>query len=122
MRLRIFVWLLCCVVGLVCLALPERGARRLFSLSEEHGPSTWDAVGAAVLTAGWLVLVQQVWNRRDRLTGASHRAALQFGLFALGLGLGLLVASVFGDFEGWWMVGAGLLALVQLVALLIVTR
>lgn len=44
------------VVGLVILVIPDTGPR-LFSISREHGPSTLDLVGIAILIGGWLILV-----------------------------------------------------------------
>ena len=43
-------------------------------------------------------------------------------MFFTGLGMGLLIASVSGDFEGWWVVGASLLASLQVAALVILAR
>lgn len=108
------------LAGLVVIALPDSGPR-LFSLSEEHGPSALDAVGIALLVAGWLVLASQAWRRRDRIARLGARR-VNAGLFLLGLGLGLLVASVLGDYDWWWALGAALLALVQVGAFVAALR
>ncbi len=105
------------VVGSVIVALPDSD-RRLVSLSEEHGPSALDAVGIAVLLVGWLVAARELWARRRAVLRQAGRRGTVVASFATGLGSGLLVASVFGDFAWWWAIGAAILAAVQIAAFL----
>ena len=109
------------VVGVVLIALPDSGPR-LFSFSREHGPGPVDALGALLLILAWLLLARQTWLRRDRLVRYASRPAFQAGVFGLGFGAGLVVASAVGDFAGWWAVGAALLVLVQLPAFVVASR
>ena len=112
MRSALLVWAACSAIGAVVVALPDRGPR-LVSFSRAHGPSAVDAVGAAVMLAGWAVFAAALWRRR----GVVRRAAtgpLVLAGFALGLGVGLVVASAAADYAYWWAIGAGVLVAAQL--------
>ena len=117
MRTRLLVALALIAVGAAVVALPDSG-RRLISLSEAHGPSALDALGIAILLAGWLVAARELWARRHAVLRRAGRRGTAVASFATGLGSGLLVASVFGDFAWWWAIGAALLAAVQVAAFL----
>ncbi|MGW5667355.1 hypothetical protein [Micromonospora sp. NPDC003776] len=87
--------------------------RVLVRISEGHGLSAVDGVGAALLALGgtWLeVLV--VWRLPS--LALPPRALFGLGLLA-GLGMGLLIASVFSGFFWWWAVGATALGVAVLV-------
>lgn len=107
-------WILLSAIGVAIIALPDDD-RRLVSLSEAHGLSALDAAGIGFLLAGWLVFVGALVRRRGtivaRLQGDRHVIVLPF---VAGVGIGLVVASVASEFDGWWVVGAGLLIVVQL--------
>jgi hypothetical protein len=113
-------WLLWSAAGVVVIALPDRGPR-LVSLSAAHGPSLLDAVGILLLLAGTAGPWWFIWRRRSRLdaVAAAGRRVL---LVASGVGAGLLVASVLGDFTAWWAVGAGILTAVQVAVFAAVAR
>lgn len=99
--------------GLVVLLLPDTGPR-LFSLSEEHGPSLVDAIGVLLLLVGWAVLDVATWRRRR---GLSLRIGGGVLITLTGLAAIVLVLwSVLGDHGAWWIVGATLLAAIQLAA------
>ena len=115
MRFSVLVWAGLSAIGAAVVALPD-GDNRLFSLSRAHGPSPVDALGALVLIAGWLVFAAALWRRRARIARRSGTPSAGVTVFALGLGAGLLVASVAGDFAYWWAVGAALLVAGQLLA------
>ena len=102
-------------------ALPDSGDR-LVSLSDAHGPSALDAVGIVLLLAGWVAAVREVWRRREKVLESTAAGVVRLGLVALGFGAGLVVASAFADFGAWWAVGAAVLALVQLAALVVALR
>lgn len=121
MRARVMVWLLASVAGAILLALPDQGAR-LVAFSGAHGLTLLDAAAVAVLLAGWLPVAVLGWRRRKDLIRRVAEPARRVATFVTGLGLGLLVASVFADFEGWWVVGAALLVSVQVAGLLVLTR
>ncbi|MCG5445869.1 hypothetical protein NIE79_004395 [Micromonospora sp. NIE79] len=109
------------VVGVLVLFVPAGDEGRvLVPISEGHGLSAVDAVGAALLTFGgtWLeVLVV----RRLPYLALPPRALFALGLLA-GLGVGLLVASVFTGFFWWWAVGAGALGIAILVLVPLTAR
>lgn len=107
------IWLLCSLAGTVLIALPDPD-RRLFSISQGHGPGVVDLVGALVLTAGWLVLDVQVWRRRRHILAMGRRRLLVLGLAAL-VGAAVLVWSVERDAGNWWLLGVAVLAGVQVV-------
>lgn len=109
------------VVGVLVLFVPAGDEGRvLVPISDGHGLSAVDGVGAALLTAGgtWLeVLV----IRRLPYLALPPRALFALGLLA-GLGVGLLVASVFAGFFWWWAVGATTLGLAVLVLVPLTAR
>ena len=114
MRLALTIWLIFTAIGGVIVALPDDG-QRLVTFSDAHGPSLLDAAGIALAIGGWLVFVAAVLQRRpllrSRLSG-SRRAFIV--PFIIGLGAGLILASVVNDFTGWWIAGAAMLIGVQL--------
>lgn len=95
------------LVGVVIVALPDSGDR-LFSLSEEHGPSALDAVGIVLLLAGWLLLAREVWRRRPELS----RRAVLVGLAGSAAGAVVLAAGLAGS-GPLWILGVALLAAPQ---------
>ena len=114
-------WAVCSAVGLALVALPDSGSR-LFSFSRLHGPSLVDAAGALILTAGWLPLYQAVWRHRHRLVTRAGAGGVVAGVLAGAGGLVLLAVSVLGDLGWWWVLGALLLAGVQVAAAGAVSR
>jgi hypothetical protein len=112
-------WLACTLAGSLLIALPDPD-RRLFSISDDHGPGLVDFAGAVVLLAGWIVLDAQIWRGRHRLLSLRRpRLVLLAGAALLGA---LLVAwSVARDAGLWWLLGAALLAGAQLVAAAVAT-
>jgi hypothetical protein len=92
-------------VGVGVLAIPAAGEGRvLVPISEGHGLSAVDAVGAALVAlAGTWLEVLVVWRLPD--LGLPPRALFGLGLLA-GIGVGLMLASVFAGFSWWWAVGA----------------
>ena len=82
----------------------------LVPISPGHGLSLVDVVALVPLLAGTGLLIGGLWQRRQRLDAALTRRpwSARVGAFVAGLGLGLLVASVFAFFW-WWAIGAALL-------------
>ena len=111
-------WAAANIIGGVVIALPDEGPR-LFSLSRTHGPSAIDAVGAALVLGGWIVLDAATivrWRADDRR---------RIPLAAIGLvvlGIAILVPSIALDLGAWWVLGAGLVAAVQVWAAATVAR
>jgi hypothetical protein len=105
-------------LALVLFAVPARfEGPVLVPISPGHGLALVDVVALVPLLGGVALLFGGLWQRRRRLDAAlAHRPWLAgAGAFGTGLGLGLLVASVFGFFW-WWAVGAGLLTATLLAA------
>ncbi len=106
-------WAILSALGLVVIVLPDTG-RRLFSLSQGHGPSLVDGMGVLLLLAGWAVLDVATWRRRRR---CSPRREVLLPTAAAGVAaVALVLWSVLGDHGAWWVVGAVLLAAIQLTA------
>jgi hypothetical protein len=101
-------WLAWSAVGAALVALPDTGPR-LLEFSGAHGPGLLDTVGIGLLLVGSLGLWRHLWRGRAAFTPLPP-----LWTFAAGLGVGLVTASVLGDFGAWWAVGAGLLLVVQL--------
>ena len=116
MRRALFIWAACSIVGVGVLALPDAGPR-LVAFSEAHGLTLLDTAGVAMLLGGWVPVLRRASAGRQAAGGAAWAPRSRWPAFVAGLGLGLLIASVFSDFAGWWAVGAGLLVAVQLVVL-----
>ena len=89
----------------------------LVPISPGHGLALVDVVALVPLLGGLALLVGGLWQRRDRLDAAFTRRpwAARAGAFGVGLGLGLLIASVF-VFFWWWAIGAGLLTAMLVAA------
>jgi hypothetical protein len=114
------VWGIANLVGGALLAVPDAGPR-LFSISRTHGPSAVDAVGAAVLLAGWVTLDAAVLKRFDVLRRASKVVLIGAAATVI-TGLAILVPTIAFDLGWWWIVGVALLAGVQLVAAIWISR
>jgi hypothetical protein len=115
-------WLLGCgillALALVLFAVPARfEGPVLVTISPGHGLALVDVVALVPLLGGVALLFGGLWQRRRRLDAALARRPWLAGAgsFGTGLGLGLLVASVFGFFW-WWAFGAGLLTATLLAA------
>lgn len=98
-------------------ALPARfEGPVLVPISPGHAIAVLDAVAIVPLLAASVLLYGGVWTARARLGEAVRRhpgPSLAVG-FGGGLGLGLLTASVYSGFFGWWAVGAALLTVATL--------
>lgn len=103
------IWLGLSLVGMLIVALPDDGSR-IFSFSEDHGPSALDGIGVVVLVAGWLAFVFPFWRSRRAI---GHRRLLTTATVA---GLLLVFWSVATDSGSWWLLGAALSVVAQLVA------
>lgn len=100
--------------GIVVLFVPAGGEGRvLVPISEGHGLSLVDSLGAGLLAVGGTWLEVLVVRRLPSLA-LPPRALFGLGLLA-GLGIGLLIASVFSAFFWWWAVGAVALGVAVLV-------
>jgi len=108
-RAALVWWLVCSAAGVTLLVLPDTGPQ-LITFSEAHGPGLLDSASVVLLLVGTFFFWRHLWRGR-----ASFIPIRPMWTFALGLGAGLVIASVLGDFGAWWAVGAALLVLVQAV-------
>ncbi|MEU5940398.1 hypothetical protein ABZ807_14655 [Micromonospora sp. NPDC047548] len=120
-RQRLAAALVLTGAGVLVLALPDGvEGPRLVTFGPGHGPSRLDLIGIALLAPGasWL-LVTLV----RALPSLEYTPRVLLGLGgAGGLGLGLLLASSFAGFAGWWAVGALTLSAVELILVAMVWR
>ncbi|MFG1868488.1 hypothetical protein [Micromonospora arborensis] len=120
-RRQVGITALLIAAGVLILFVPAGGEGRvLVPLSEGHGLSAVDAVGAALLAVGATWLEVLVVRRLPHLA-LPPRALFALGLLA-GLGVGLLIASVFSGFFWWWAVGAAALGCAVLVLVPLTAR
>ncbi|SBV25049.1 hypothetical protein [Micromonospora krabiensis] len=113
-RAQVAITVLLIVVGVLVLFVPAGDEGRvLVPISEGHGLSAVDGIGATLLAVGGTWLEVLVVRRLPHLA-LPPRALFGLGLLA-GLGLGLLIASVFSGFFWWWAVGAATLGVALLV-------
>jgi hypothetical protein len=117
-------WLLGCGtlfgLALILFVVPARLERPvLVPISPGRGLSLVE-VALVPSLAGTGLLAGGLWQRRQRLDAALTRRpwSARVGAFVAGLGLGLLVASVFAFFW-WWAIGAALLTATLLAAALV---
>ncbi|MFZ5814804.1 MAG: hypothetical protein ACOY93_05830 [Bacillota bacterium] len=105
-------WLGLTGAGAWLIARPDDN-RRLLTFSEAHGLALADAAGALLLVAAFLLLLLSIARRRRRIAARLRERPAGLGVlsFLAGVGLGLLIASVFTDFWWWWLIGAVLLQL-----------
>jgi hypothetical protein len=112
-------------LGLALLALPARlEGPPVLPISTGHALSWVDALGVLPLTAGAVGLQAGLWRRRWRLApwAAARPGEAAAVWFGVGVGLGLLLASVFSRFFWWWAVGAMIFAGSAGVLLAVVVR
>jgi len=115
------------VVGVAVLAIPSRyEGRVLLPISEGHGLSAVDTVGAVLLAfAGtWIevLVVRRLPHLMQGPRALQPRTLFGLGLGA-GLGIGLIIASAFSGFFWWWAIGAALLSgIILLLVTLTVQR
>jgi hypothetical protein len=95
----------------------------LVPISPGHGLSLVDVVALVPLLAGTALLAGGLWRRRQTLDAALNRRPwlARAAAVVAGLGLGLLVASVFAFFW-WWAIGAALLSATLLAAAFVAAR
>lgn len=106
-------WSALVVTGLVIVALPDDDAR-LFSISRLHGPSAVDTIGIIFILAAWLVLLAVIWRGRACLPRGRVWRILGWSSFVVGTAV--TAWSVLGDHGSWWVLGAALLAGLQVTA------
>jgi hypothetical protein len=121
-------WLLACGLmfglALILFVVPASAEGPvLVRVSAGHGLSLVDVAALVPLLAGTGLLAGGLWRRRQELDAALSRQPwlARAGAVVAGLGLGLLVASVFAFFW-WWAIGAALLTTTVMTAALVAAR
>jgi hypothetical protein len=117
--------LIAVALGVAVLALPARfEGPPLVPVSPGHALSLVDGLGVVPLVAGAAWLHAGLWRRRARLArwAGDRPGAGAAASFAAGLGLGLLAASAFSSFVGWWAVGAVVFAGANAAAIAVAAR
>jgi hypothetical protein len=110
MRIQSIVVAALVLVGGALLAVPGGSEGDvLVPISPGHGLSAVDLTGAGLIAVG-ITWLEVILVRRLPTLRLGARTLFGLGLVA-GLGLGLLIASVFTGFW-WWVVGAGLFTLI----------
>jgi hypothetical protein len=106
------------VVGVAILAVPSSfEGRVLVPISKGHGLSALDTVGAVLLAVAGTWLEVLIVRRLPYLRLAP-RALFGLGLLA-GLGIGLVIASVYTAFFWWWAIGSAALGVAAIVLVLL---
>lgn len=100
------------IIGFVIVALPDAN-ERLFSISQDHGPSGPDVAGLIILLIGYAGIVNEAWKNRAKIIRYKQSMYFQAGLFLLGAGFGLIIASVMNDYRYWWVFGIAILVTIQ---------
>lgn len=120
-RRQVAITALLIVAGVLILFVPAGAEGRvLVPISAGHGLSAVDAAGATLLAVGATWLEVLVVRRLPHLALAP-RALFALGLLA-GLGVGLVIASVFSGFLWWWGVGAAALGVAVLIVVPLTAR
>ena len=96
----------------------------LVPISPGHALSVLDTVALIPLLTGLAWLYWGIWARRDGLYHSMRASPGKgsLGVFATGLGVGLLLASAFSTFWWWWAIGATLFLAMTIAALVAATR
>ena len=90
----------------------------LLRISADHAIAVLDAVAIAPLFVASVLLYWGLWSDRLRLQEfVQYHPGLAIGAsFVGGTGLGLLLASAFAEFSGWWVIGAFLFTAIVVAA------
>jgi hypothetical protein len=106
--------LLLFLIGLVIVILPDNN-ERLFSFSNDHGPSRMDLIGLTILFCPYLYIVILAWKKRQNLKPYQNTTAFKFGSIMFALGLALVIVSVVNDYGSWWLLGAAIMFVCQVI-------
>ncbi|MBT2497745.1 hypothetical protein J7E25_01410 [Agromyces sp. ISL-38] len=112
----LIAWLAALVAGSILVALPDTGAP-LIRISRTHGPGLLDVVGISVITIGVVTLWWWLIRRRRTIAARVGRRGVLVLALVLVLAFAEVIWSVLADNGPWWIVGATVAMVVQLVAL-----
>ena len=112
-------------LGLAIMALPASlEGPVLVNIGPGHAVAVLDAIGLVPLVLGCALLYGGLWAQQRQLARwvSGQPAGGLGGVFASGLGLGLLLASSFSGFFWWCAIGAVLFASVLVAASVVAAR
>lgn len=112
-NIRVSILLFLVALGFIIVALPDSGPR-VFSISTDHGPSLQDVIGLALGLISYIYLLTIAWKRKERIIKYVNSSIFRLGLVLFGLGLGLVIASVFRDNPNWWVFGGLIMLIIQI--------
>ena len=102
---KAILMLILVTAGIVIVALPDNG-ERLFSISEDHGPSMQDATGLILVFIGYAWFLVQTWKRRKKLFQYKNRLLFWVIPGLLVADVVLIIVSIINDYGYWWACGA----------------
>lgn len=117
-RLTWLIWAVTNLIGVALIALPDSD-NRVISFSRTHGPAPSDLAGTIILVIGWVALNLRTWRHRKGMANLGVVRLVFMFLVPAALGTALLSWSVSRDRGVWWLLGAGMVAAVQVAAAVI---
>ena len=108
-RGRVAAWIAANGACVLLVALPDSDDR-LFSVSNLHGPSLIDAIGASGLLCLWVPVMGGTWRNLRSETPSVQSAAIVLAAVLTAA----LAVTILGDFGWWWLPPAVLLGALQL--------
>ena len=118
-KVRVLLFII--LIGFVIVALPDSDIR-LFSISNDHGPSLQDAIGLILILFSYTWLVIEAWKKKEKVLKYKNSTVFKTGLFLFGVGHGLIIASVINDYKYWWVYGVILLIVLQIAVFYLILR
>jgi hypothetical protein len=120
MKPAFWFYMLLVVIGFLLVALPDNN-NRVFSLSENHGPSFLDAAGLVLALVPWTIMGIVALLGWGKVLLALGRRLVTILLTAGIAGLMVVVVSVRSDSD-FWMAGAAIAFVAQLVLIVAAFR
>jgi hypothetical protein len=120
MKTSFWLYMLMVAIGFVIVTLPDSD-HRLFSVSENHGPSLLNAAGLTLALLPWLIMgvtAVSEWRKVVLVLGGRIVTILLTAGIA---GLMLVLVSVRSESD-YWMLGAAIAVVAQLVLIIAVFR
>jgi uncharacterized membrane protein len=109
------------VLGSVIVALPDNNVR-LFSVSQDHGPSVLDLIGLIILICPYIYLATHAWKKRQNLKPYQNTTTFKLGSILFVLGLVLVIVSVVADYGNWWLLGAAIMFVYQAIIFYLILK
>jgi hypothetical protein len=120
MKTSFWLYMLMVAIGFLIIALPDSD-NRLFSVSENRGPSLLDAAGLTLALLPWLIMGVTAVSQWRKVVLALGGRIVTILLTAGIAGLMVVVVSVRSGSD-YWMLGAAIAFIAQLVLIIAVFR